>query len=513
MVQGKRSSAFSRFLDKIEVAGNRLPNPATLFILASLVVIIASELAARAGVSVSFYAFNAAAGAMEEQWVEAVSLLRPDGLRFMITSFVSNFMGFLPVGTVFTVMLGISVADRSGLLSCLLRKIANATPRAMLSPVIVFLGTLSSVASVFGFVVLMPLSALLFLRCGRHPLAGLAASFAGVSGGWAANLFITPNDIIFAGISTQAANMIDTGYRVLPVGNWYFMAASTVLVTALGAWITDRIVEPRLGRYSGGEEAAIEEVTPEEGRGLRWAGVALAVYIAALLLLLLPPDAILRNPETGGVLVSPFMSGILFFVMAIFLIPGLAYGIGAGTIKSDNDVVRMMVESVKGIVDFLVLIFFAAQFVAHFNYANLGIILSISGSSLLAAIGFVGLPLLIAFIILTAIIDLFFSLDVAKWAMMAPVFVPMFMLLGISPEMAQMAHRIGDSTTNMISPLMPFFPMMLGYVRRYSKQAGIGTVISLMTPYQIFFLTGWIALFALWYLLGIPPGPGAPIFY
>ncbi|MCL2579740.1 MAG: AbgT family transporter [Oscillospiraceae bacterium] len=513
MEQGKTPGVFLRFLDKIEVAGNRLPNPASLFVLFSLVVMSASALAARAGVQVSFYALNPETGGLVEQWVAAVSLLDADGLRFMITSFVSNFTGFLPVGTVFTVMLGISVADRSGLLGCILRKVAAVTPRALLSPVVVFLGILSSVASVFGFVVLMPLSALLFISCKRHPLAGLAASFAGVSGGWAANLFIAPNDVIFAGISTQAANLLDPDYLVLPVSNWYFMMASTVLVTALGAWVTDRIVEPRLGKYDGEQSGEIEAITPIERRGLRWAAIAMVVYIAVILLALLPEGSVLRNPQTGGVLVSPFMSGIIFFVTAGFLIPGLAYGIGAKTIKSDNDVVAMMVESIKGMVDFLVLIFFAAQFVAHFNYSNLGVILSIGGADLLTAIGFVGLPLLIAFILVTAFIDLFFSLDIAKWAVMAPVFVPMFMLLGLSPEMTQLAHRIGDSTTNMISPLMPFFPMMIAYVRKYNKQAGIGTVISVMTPYQIFFLSGWILLFAVWFLLGIPPGPGAPIFY
>jgi len=207
------------------------------------------------------------------------------------------------------------------------------------------------------------------------------------------------------------------------------------------------------------------------------------------------------------------MSGILFFVMAMFLIPGLAYGIGAKTIRSDSDVVKMMVESIKGIVDFLVLIFFAAQFVAHFNYSNLGVIMSVRGSDLLQTIGLMGLPLLISFILLTSFINLFFALDIAKWAVMAPVFVPMFMLLGISPEMTQLAYRIGDSTTNMISPLMPFFPMMIAYVQRYSKGAGIGTAISLMVPYNIFFLAGWILLFSLWHILGLPPGPGAPLDY
>jgi len=297
------------------------------------------------------------------------------------------------------------------------------------------------------------------------------------------------------------------------VSNWYFMVASTILITILGSWVTDKIVEPRLGQYDGNEKPEVEYITTDEKKGLRYAAVAIAIYAAVVLVMLLPQNSILRNPETGSILVSPFMSGIIFFVTAMFLIPGIAYGIGAKTIRSDRDVVRMMVESVKGIVDFLVLIFFAAQFVAHFNYSNLGVIMSVSGANLLQAIGFVGLPLLISFVLLTSLINIFFSLDIAKWAVMAPVFVPMFMMLGISPEMTQLAYRIGDSTTNMISPIMPFFPMMVSYVQRYKKEAGIGTTISLMVPYNIFFLVGWILLLSLWHVLGIPPGPGAPLCY
>jgi len=506
-------SLLLRGLDKIEAAGNRLPNPVTIFIIFSLAIMLISAAAARAGISVSFDIYNAETGMMEEQRFEAVGLLTADGLRFMVTSFVSNFVSFVPVGTVFTVMLGIAVADKSGMLHALLRKLAEATPAYLLSPFVVFSGVLSSVASVFGFVVLMPLSAMLFASCKRHPVAGLAASFAGVSGGWAANLFVAPNDVVFAGISTQAARILDTGYEVLPVGNWYFMIASAVLITILGTLVTDKIAEPRLGKHTATEAAENISVSAKEIRGLRWAAAATALYITVVLIMLLPQNAVLRNPDTGGILVSPFMSGILFFVTLLFLIPGIAFGLGAGTIKSDNDIVKMMVESIKGIVDFLVLIFFAAQFVAHFEYSNLGAILSVSGSELLQAVGFDGLLLIISFILLTSFINLIFALDIAKWALMAPVFVPMFMMLGISPEITQMAYRIGDSTTNMISPLMPFFPMMIAYVKKYDKNCGIGSVISLMLPYNIFFLLGWIIMFAIWHLLGIPPGPGASLTY
>lgn len=509
----KKKSIFLKMLDGIERVGNAFPNPVTLFIILTFIIIIISEITARAGLTVTFETFNAAESRMVEQTVKAISLLSAAGIRFIVTSFVSNFTTFFPMGTVFTIMIGVALADKSGFLGAILRRLARITPKRMLSPVVVLLGVVSNVAGSTGYVVLVPLGAILFISFKRHPVAGLAAAFAGVSGGWGANLFISTNDPIIASISTAAAHILDTGYTVLPIANWYFMAVSAIVITVLGALLTDKVIEPRLGEYSYEGDVKVDDITADEKRGLKWAGIALLVYVSVVMILLLPENAVLRNPQTGGILVSPFMSGMIFFMTMLFLISGLAYGIGAKTIKSDRDVVDMMTQTIQSIAGFLVMIFFSAQFIAYFNFSNLAMILSVGGAGLLANIGFVGLPLLVSFIILTTIINLVFAVDTAKWALMAPIFVPMFMMLGISPELTQLAYRIGDSSTNMIAPLMPFFPMFLAFVQRYMKNAGIGTILSLMLPYTVVILVSWILLFIVWYLLGIPLGPGSTFVY
>lgn len=348
---------------------------------------------------------------------------------------------------------------------------------------------------------------------GRHPIAGLAAAFAGVSGGWSANLLIGTNDPMFAGMSTQAAQLLDPNYNVLPVCNWYFMIVSTFLITAIGTFVTDKIVEPRLTPYVPEDDEKVQDIAANEKRGLRFAGIAALIYIAIILITVVPTNGLLRNPETGGFLSSPFMSGIIFFMMLLFLIPGLAYGIGAGSIKNDKDVIALMNKTISGLSSFMVLIFFAAQFNTCFNYSNLGTVISVSGANFLQSVGFTGLPLIICFIIMTAFINIFIAVDSAKWAIMAPIFVPMFMRLGLSPELTQVAYRIGDSSTNILAPLMPFFVLTVAFFQKYDKKAGIGSVISTMLPYSISFLIGWTILFAIWYLIGLPLGPGSPMFY
>ena len=502
-----------RALDAIERAGNALPSPATIFLVLTIAVMIISAICASLGVSVTYETIDTANGnQIVETTVSAVNLLSVESIRHLVTTMVSNFTSFFALGTVFTIILGVSVADGSGMLSALLRKAAKSAPRSLVTAMVVFLGIMSNIASSTGYVVLVPLGAILFMAFGRHPIAGLAAAFAGVSGGWSANLLIGTNDPMFAGMSTQAANMLDPNYVVSPLCNWFFMFASTFVITAIGTFVTDRIVEPRLGKYEGAVETDSADLTAEEKRGLRFAGIAALVYIVLILIAVVPTNGLLRS-ETGGFLSSPFMSGIIFIMMLLFLIPGIAFGLGAGTIKNDKDVVELMTKGISGLAGFMVLIFFAAQFTSFFTYSNLGTILSVAGANFLESIGFVGLPLIIALIILTAIINLFIAVDSAKWAIMAPVFVPMFMRLGMSPELTQVAYRIGDSCTNIIAPTMPFFVLTVAFFQKYDKKAGIGTVVSTMLPYSLCFLLGWILLFVVWYLLGLPLGPGSPMFY
>lgn len=431
----------------------------------------------------------------------------------MVTTVVSNFTGFFALGTVFTIMIGVGVADGTGFLSALLRKVAASTPKGLVTSVVVFLGIMSNIASSTGYVVLVPLGAILFMAFGRHPIAGLAAAFAGVSGGWSANLLIATNDPMFAGMSTQAAQTLDPNYTVLPVANWFFMIASTFLITAIGTLVTDKLVEPRLTPYVPDASEQVQDIAENEKRGMRFAGITALVYVLFIASLVAPTNGLLRNPETHSFLSSPFMSGIIFFMMLLFLLPGLAYGIGAGSIKNDKDMIALMNKTISGLSSFMVLIFFAAQFTACFNYSNLGTIISVSGADFLKSVGFTGLPLIICFIVLTAFINIFIAVDSAKWAIMAPIFVPMFMRLGLSPELTQCAYRIGDSATNIIAPLMPFFVLTVAFFQKYDKKAGIGSVISTMLPYSICFLLGWLVMFSVWYLLGLPLGSGSPMFY
>jgi len=292
----KKQTGLLRALDSIERVGNAMPHPATLFIILSGVVMVASALCASANVAVTYSYYDSAAKAMGERTVAAVNLLSADGLRWMITHVVSNFTGFFALGTVFTCILGVSVAEGTGFMSAVLRKLASVTPGALLTPVCVFLGVMSNMASSTGYVVFVPLGAILFMSFRRHPIAGLAATFAGVSGGWSANLLLGSNDPIMAGISTQAANILDTGYNVLPTANWFFMIASTILITILGTLVTEKIVEPRLGAYEFADDASVSDVSDAEKRGMRWAFTALVIYIAVILIALLPQNSLLRNP-------------------------------------------------------------------------------------------------------------------------------------------------------------------------------------------------------------------------
>ena len=512
-VKKQKKGFLLKALDSVESVGNALPHPATIFIILSAVIVVASAIAGSMGLSVSYDMVDQATGTIVENHVAAQSLLSADGIRYMFTNIISNFTSFFSLGPVFTIILCVGVAEGTGFLSAGLRKVAAVTPARLVTSMIVFLGIMSNVASSTGYVVLVPLGAIVFMSFGRHPIAGLAAAFAGVSGGWSANLLIGSNDPMFAGISTQAANMLDPNYLVQPTSNWFFMFASTFLIVALGTFVTEKIVEPRLGAYKSNEDAVVEDITSSESRGMKFAMASILVYVAIIGVLVLPQNGILRNPETGAILSSPFMSSIIPIMGGVFLIPGLFYGIGSGVIKNDKDVIDLMVKGISGITGFLVLIFFAAQFINWFDYSKLGTILSVSGARFLENTGFVGLPLIICFIVLTSLLNIVIAVDSAKWVLMAPIFVPMFMRLGYSPELTQLVFRIGDSCTNVIAPLMPFFALIVAFCQKYDKKAGVGTLITTMIPYSIAFLIGWSLLFVAWYLIGLPIGPGAPLFY
>ncbi len=511
--QTKRKNWILKILDAVERVGNALPHPTTMFIIFTLILIIISYIVTKIGVKVSYEVYDNFTKTLVTKETSAVNLLSADSVRFIYTSIIKNFTSFIALGTVFTIIMGVGVADGSGFMSAILKKIVAITPKKAVTATIIFLGIISNVASSTGYVMLVPLGAILFMSFGRHPIAGLAATFAGVSGGWSANLLIGTNDPVFAGMSTEAARMIDPSYTVLPTGNWFFMIASTFLITFIGTLVTEKIIEPRLGKYVLDDKVEVSDISLDEKRGMKFAIISLIIFLFIIGFLIFPENALLRNPVTGELLRSPFMDGIVFLMSLFFMIPGIFYGIGARTIKSDKDVINLMIGSINNLSGFMVLIFFAAQFVVLFNYSNLGIILSVKGANLLKETGFVGIPLIIAFIVMTAIINIFIAVDSAKWAIMAPIFVPMFMRIGFSPELTQAAYRVGDSSTNVIAPLMPFFPLIVAFAQKYDKKSGMGTMVSLMLPYSIAFLIGWIILLIIWFIFDIPLGIGGAIHY
>ncbi len=501
-----RRGAIDRFLGYIEKTGNALPHPATLFALLALSVIIFSWIFSLFDIAVQHPGTG--------ETVRPVNLLSVEGLHRILTTMVTNFTSFAPLGTVFVSMLGIGIAESSGLIGTALRQMVLAAPRKLLTFVIVLAGILSNTASEVGYVLLVPLGGVIFLAVGRHPIAGMAAAFAGVSGGYSANLLLGTIDPLLAGLSQEAARIINPGYVVNAASNYYFLFVSTFFIAAAGTWVTEKIVVPRLGEYQG--DAEKEELRPlnaEEKRGLRFTWITGVVITVIVLLGLIPENGFLRNLDTGGILDSPFLDGVVAFIFLGAVVLAVAYGIGARTIKNDTDVMNGMGKSIETLGIYTVLVFFAAQFVAYFNWTNLGLITAIEGADILKSSGLGPIPLMLMFVVITALINLVMGSASAKWAIMAPVFIPMFMLLGFSPELVQAGYRVGDSVTNIVSPMMSYFALIVAFVAKYDPKAGIGTVIATMLPYSITFAVIWTLMLIAWFLLGLPVGPGAPLFY
>jgi aminobenzoyl-glutamate transport protein len=511
MADAPQKNFISRFLGIVERGGNALPHPATLFALMALSVIVLSAVAAQFDLTVIHPG--------TKKPVQPVSLLSLPGLHRIMTEMVTNFTGFAPLGTVLVAMLGIAVAEGSGLIGAGLKLVVLSAPPRLLTMAVVFAGVMSNMGGEVGYVLLIPLAAMMFHAVGRHPIAGLAAAFAGVSGGYSANLFLGTVDPLLAGLSEEAARIITPAYEVNPSANYYFMFVSTFLITALGTLVTERLIEPRLGTYAGEHQAdeAATTISAAEQRGLTFALMTAVTFTVVLVWATLPPGSLpgagfLRDPGTGDLLRSPFMSGIVALIFFAGLVLGLAFGVGARTIRNDSDVVKSMGKAMETLGVYLVLVFFAAQFVAFFNWTNLGLIFAIKGAAALQASGLGTIPLIVAFILVSATINLFMGSASAKWAIMAPVFIPMFMLLGYTPEFTQTAYRIGDSTTNIISPMMTYFALIIAFMQRYQPGAGLGTLVATMLPYSVTFLLGWTLMLVVWILAGLPVGPGAGLY-
>lgn len=506
MLSERKSGRFEKFvlraLDVVERQGNKLPQPVTLFVGLITIVLIASAILGSINVS----AVHPGTG----KEILAVNLLTGEGLAKILTQMVKTFTDFPPLGLVLVVMLGIGVAERSGLIAAALKAFVSSVPARLITFSIVTAGQLSSLAADAGYVVLIPLGAVIFHGMGRHPIAGLAAAFAGVSGGFGANIFLTSLDPLLAGFTQSAARLINESYVVDPTANWYIMAASVPFVSFAGTYATERILEPRLGAYKGEKAQGNEGITPAEKKGLTWAIVSAVLFVIAILWMTIPENAILR--DANGRL-NPFFTSIVPLMLFLFFIPGLIYGIIVGTVRTDKQVAMMTNEAMSTMGGYIVLAFAAAQFVAYFNWSNIGVIFAITGADLLKSIGFTGVPLLTVFVIVASIINLFIGSASAKWAIMAPIFVPMLMLMGYTPEVTQAAYRIGDSYSNILTPLLPYFPLVVTFAQKYVKDIGIGSIISAMLPFAVSFAVVRILMLIVWVLLGIPVGPDAPLHY
>ncbi|MDO5399527.1 MAG: AbgT family transporter [Eubacteriales bacterium] len=510
----KKISLYNRCLNGIEQVGNSLPHPTVLFALFTLAVIGLSALCAALGVSATGSLVSG--GELKQTTVAAVSLLTKEGLRYLFTGAVGNFTGYAPLGMVLVAMLGVGVAEQSGLIDTLLKALVKAAPARLLTPMTVFLGVMSNIASDAGYVILIPLGAMMFRACGRHPIAGLAAAFAGVSGGFSANLLIGTLDPMLAGITQAAVSLLDPGYTVQVMGNYLFLVASTFLITAVGTLITDRVVEPRLEAFDTIEDeghADLAAVTPLQKRGLRNAGLAAACFAALVAAACLPADSFFRS-DTGALLGrTPFLDSLIVLIALLFFLPGAAYGLTVGTYRGSRDVAEAMSRSMASMGSFLALAFVSAQFISCFGYTNLGTILALKGAAFFRSANVGLIPLMVIFVLFSAFMNLFMGSASAKWNILAPVFVPMFMLLGYSPELCQLAYRLGDSCTNIITPMMAYYAVILVYAQRYDKTAGIGTLTATMLPYSIAFLVCWTVMLIAWLSLGLPIGVGTPLFY
>lgn len=536
---GETEGGFAqRALAWIERAGNKVPNPAILFLALCVGVIVLSQILDWVGVSVTSEVIQEPGGrdgiayddptlgpsdngylTVEERF-EVKGLLTVDGIRFMFTSFVPNFLGFTAMGVILVAMIGVGVAELSGLIGALIRKLVAISSPGSLTYIIVFVGIISSIAADAGYLVLIPLAATAFLSVRRNPLAGIAAGFAAVSAAFGINVLITPADGVLTDFTNDAAQLIDPTVELDLAANLFFGIGSTIFLTIVIALITTRIIEPRLGvwdRSLADEDELAREEGPEidealESKGLRWALYAMLGVFAVVALLTLPSGAPLRNEETGEIIgSSPFMSSLIVIISATFLAAGLAYGKATGTVKGSDDAIGMITKSWATLASLLFLFLLIAQFIAYFDFSNMAQVAAVWMGDILEEMDIGDAPLLLGVIVVTILVNFLIPAKIAKWAILAPIFVPLMLRLGIEPQTVLAAYRVGDSPTNVLTPLMPYFALMVVFAARYQKDAGIGTVIALMLPYTLILTVVWIVFFFVWFFLGIPLGPGSPV--
>jgi aminobenzoyl-glutamate transport protein len=497
-----------KLLDTVERVGNKVPHPAVIFVILMVIVMVLSHIFYRMGASVTYESVNPQTDKVEEVTTTAKSLLTADGIRFMYENVVKNFMDFNAVGVIIVAMLGVGVADAAGLVGALIRKLVQVAPRKALTYILVFVGILSSIAADAGYLVLIPLGAAAFLSLRRHPLAGLAASFAGVASVFTVNILIKPLDGILTGITNDAIHLLNPSLSIDLTANFWFSVASVFMLTFVVAIVTDRVVEPRLGTYKGeGSADAGSGLSNDESRGLKYTALALLGLLIVFAFLTIPKGAILRNPETGAFIGnSPFMNGLIVFITIVFLVAGVAYGIGARTIKSLVDITTAMEKATAGLGALIFLLFIISQFLALFNYTNMATLAAVKVGDGLEHAGLGPLPLIVGFVFVVLLLDLIMTGAIPKWAIFAPIFIPLLMRLQVRPEAVLAAYRVGDGPMNAITPLNAYFALIVSFAQKYQKDAGVGTLVALMLPYVVVVTIAWIVLLVVWQVLGLPWG-------
>jgi aminobenzoyl-glutamate transport protein len=497
------------FLGWVERVGNKLPHPFWMFVWICIFIVITSAVTSVLKVSVID---------PQGEAVAARNLVSGEGLRWFLENMVTNFAHFAPLGLVLVMLMGVSVAEQSGLLAVIMRRLAFSTPKQIIFPVIFIIGACGNIGSDAGIVVVPPIAALIFMQLGYHPIAGLIAGYAGATAGFTANLFIAGTDVLLAGISTQITQSMDPPMEVAATANWYFMIVSTLFLGLVGAFIVKRYTIPRAAGFMGMEKVAAfadqsAELTPEERKGLKHAGWAFLVFALVVIALTAPPNAPLRNPETGSLIVeSPFLRGLIPVLFVMFALPGYFYGRAVGTINKWDDIIKHMEHGMRNLAGYIVLMLVVAQFIYMFTWSNLDTILAVEGAQLLKATGLTGPLLFILFMLIIALLNIFLGSGSAKWAIFAPIFIPMLAQLGYNPAFVQLMYRVGDSVTNSISPLYVYFPLLIGWIHQYDKRLGIGTIISMLIPYAVILFVMWTVLLFIWFALNLPIGVGEFIY-
>lgn len=529
-------SFMQKFLDIVERVGNKVPHPAVIFLMLVAGVVVLSHLLHMIGVNVTYdvmvpkvqgsaievydpmyagmgtpYGYKSIDELsidIEQRTATARSLLTAEGVRFMYTSVIPNFMGFTAVGLIIVAMLGVGVAEESGLIKTLIRKLVIVAPAKFLTYILVFVGILSSIAADAGYLVLIPLAGAAFLSVGRNPLAGIAVGFAAVAGAFTVNMLIKPLDAVLVEFTNDAIHLVDPDVSIDLASNVWFSVVSVLFLTVVIALITEKIIEPRLGKFEGNKpDDAGSPLSTDEKRGLKYAAIGLVAVLGSFAILTLPSGAPLRDAQTGALIGNtPFMSGLIAAITLVFLVSGFAYGIGARTMKGSTDIIKAMEKATSGLGSLIFLLFIIAQFIAYFNYSNMATILAVSLADMLQGASIGPIWLLLGFILVVVLLDFLITGAIAKWALFAPIFVPLLMRLGVEPEAVLAAYRVADSPINMITPLNAYFALVVVYCQKYDKNAGVGTVVALMLPYVAVMLVLWTLLFVGWLLLGLPWG-------